>query len=495
MAYYPPRDDGDITPRRRARLRETGVEDAPSPAPATAAGGGGGGNGFAGGWQSPSGYDYTGWGNTHASGSRPPTKVDWDAMSQEQRNAIGLGTWDQYKSAAKAWRSRFAPGGDINAEQQRQEAVIASMNPGSEEELMAAMRAAGLSPEKEAGQARWKQLLGRWRGDIDPSGRYHWNGSAWVDVATSDLAKRGVAGAADYTGPRVTGLAAVAPEAARHAEMAGTAMEKWAAAGSIQKVGGNYYDPDSNQYFNAQGYGIDPQTGQLTGTAFHSSNISFNPAGGRAGSGSSLVSLPGGGGGGSSQTDAYSGPGNGGAIGQQLQDALSKILAGEDLPWNADQIGRTKQELFETVQGRKKAALGNIDRDAVRRGIYRSGIAAEQAGETERQASSTYAQGSRAVDSQAVTENYQARMAGMDRAQKYLDSLREYWLKRDANDIARQSALAQIQLGYARIDSDRWQLQQQLAQNQSQFDESLWWTQIMNRLFPNEYGTAATGNV
>lgn len=151
------------------------------------------------------GYEYTPGGNT----PHHVNKKDWDAMSQEERDSIGVSTFDDLKRINMGWRSGFAPGGGNYQNQQRISDVLRGSNISSEADLARALNQAGVFNQKDEGQALYRRLMGAFRGDIDPSGRYHrGEGGQWADMGTSDLAKAGIMGAADYSG-NMSGIQAV----------------------------------------------------------------------------------------------------------------------------------------------------------------------------------------------------------------------------------------------------------------------------------------------
>lgn len=243
------------------------------------------------------GYDYSGWGPQHQLGSRPAAKADWDVMTPEQRAAIGLPDWNAWKTAAKAWRSNFQPGG-ANFEFQTSIARdIANSGASSWDQIQNVLAQRGIFNRPEEGQALFRRLQGAFQGNMDPTGRYHKTADGqWVDVGTSDMAKRGLAGRADYSGPGMSGQQAV---------LAGLGMtggksdimqfQEWLNSGvsSIEGVDpstGLLFNTNPNgqkTYYDRSGYQVDPSTGQTTG----------HYIGGYAGGGGQRSAAPGGSGG------------------------------------------------------------------------------------------------------------------------------------------------------------------------------------------------------
>lgn len=179
---------------------------------------------------------------------RPPSKTDWDAMSQEQRDQIGLSNFSDWKDAARNWRAGFAPGGGNWAAQgSLRDALVSggAQNWGDVQRIAAQL---GYTGRPDEGQALLRRLKMAFEGASDPSGRYHWSPDGWVDVGTSDLAKRGIAGRADYNGPRMGGIQAV---------LAGLAASPQAAEDEyfqrLVNQGDWTLDEASGQYFNDPG--------------------------------------------------------------------------------------------------------------------------------------------------------------------------------------------------------------------------------------------------
>lgn len=223
----------------------------------------------------PTGYDYSGWGSVHSLGSRPPAKTDWDAMTPEQRAAIGLPEWKDYKAAAQAWRANFKPGGGNYEFQQSLARDIANSGANSWDQIERVLAQRGIFNRKEEGQALFRRLQGAFQGTMDPSGRFHRTPDGqWVDVGTSDLAKRGIPGAADFHGSAPSGLQGVLGGLAMQGGKSDIQQfQDFLASGSSSIEGtdprtGLYYNdtPDGRRvYYDRAGYQVDPQSGQTLG--------------------------------------------------------------------------------------------------------------------------------------------------------------------------------------------------------------------------------------
>lgn len=210
--------------------------------------------------------------------------------------------------------------------------------------------------------------------------------------------------------------------------------------------GGWSKKPRHMQIYGGPGYNPD-------GTLREAENAS---GGGSAGSGSGAGSSGSGSssGSGTGTTPPGTEPGDWGGLSETIINGLNAILSGDDVPFSQDVLERQKAALFAATQGQAGAAQDTINRDLIRRGVFRSGIAADAEQGLQRAALQQYGQGVNAAQIEGAKENYQARMNALDRAQKHLDSYRQYILQKEMNETERQKALDTIKLGYARINAD-----------------------------------------
>lgn len=231
------------------------------------------------------GFNYTQrWGSKRGQkgnfniGSRPPRLDDWEAMSQEERDAVGVPDYDTWKRAQDAWLGRHDPGGDIANERVRAAEAIQRSGATDPEGVRQALLGAGFTEEQDGNLALFKELIGAMKGEMDASGRYHWTPSGWADVATSDLSKRGIGGASDYNGPHLFGLdalrAAGSPLAPAFTAFdrfkdwnrgAGAEGGKGAPGAGLTPLGGGFYRAIHGQLVDDLGFVYDPNTKQRTG--------------------------------------------------------------------------------------------------------------------------------------------------------------------------------------------------------------------------------------
>lgn len=151
--------------------------------------------------------------------------------------------------------------------------------------------------------------------------------------------------------------------------------------------------------------------------------------------------------------------GIGGDISGQIKNYLSGVLNGKNLPFGPDQIAALTAQAKANTSGAASAASQAARDEAVRRGVFRSPFAARAESDIQRSAASQFTQQATGIQLQAVQQNYNARMAALDRMEKWLDNLRSFAAQMDANSSQREEAIAQIALGYANIAAQRDRLQ------------------------------------
>lgn len=141
---------------------------------------------------------------------------------------------------------------------------------------------------------------------------------------------------------------------------------------------------------------------------------------------------------------------------------IMSTLNGKNLPFGPDQINAIRARIFGDTTGRAKAAKSSADRDAIRRGIFRSGIASENAADIDRAASADYSTNVRETVIQAAKENYAAKAQKLQMAAQQLENYRNYRLNSVRTQNEFRIASAQIDLAYARLNQQWRELQAQL---------------------------------
>lgn len=142
-----------------------------------------------------------------------------------------------------------------------------------------------------------------------------------------------------------------------------------------------------------------------------------------------------------------------------IQDALN----GKFSPYDPSTIAAMKGQVFSAAMGRKAAGEQSVNDDLVSRGLARSGIGTSAHIDLENAANQAYTGGVTQIMIDKAQKEAAIKLQALDAAQKHLDSLRAYIVSRESNANQREIGLAQIQLGYAKIKSEKELLQMQLA--------------------------------
>lgn len=179
-------------------------------------------------------------------GARPPDKAIWDSWTPQQRADAGFPTFTEWKAAAVEWRNGITTHRAQKDLEIFEVAKAKGFDLNSEGGFKKAMNAAGIFDRPDEGQAGFRRRMMQFRGEMDPSGRYHFlpDGRS-VDVATSDLSKRGVP-AFHSDAVRATGIQAALPGVFMQMEI----MNRWAGQ-NLNRVG-----PDAESKILRDGQGL-----------------------------------------------------------------------------------------------------------------------------------------------------------------------------------------------------------------------------------------------
>lgn len=142
---------------------------------------------------------------------------------------------------------------------------------------------------------------------------------------------------------------------------------------------------------------------------------------------------------------------------------LKAMLAG-NTRYTPEVIANMKGALQEATAGKLKGTQEAIKADQVARGMFRSGETGARLDAARNAAAGSYTSGVRDILMKKVDADMQDKLNALDRAQKWLDDLRQYSLSADMNNIQREQLKANIALAYAKLHQDRDSLQAQLQQ-------------------------------
>ncbi len=165
--------------------------------------------------------------------------------------------------------------------------------------------------------------------------------------------------------------------------------------------------------------------------------------------------------------------GIGGDLQGQIQDILRGAMTGKDVPFSMDTITALKSRAKSAAEGGARGSMESLKHHLAKTGMARSPASMRQMTDIRRQAQSDYSQASNSIQVQAAVKNYEARMSALKQAQTSLDRQRDYILNVTKVGVARDTALAQIELAYANIDAAMERAQKELEYRYTALDQSM----------------------
>jgi hypothetical protein len=140
-----------------------------------------------------------------------------------------------------------------------------------------------------------------------------------------------------------------------------------------------------------------------------------------------------------------------GGIERTTQQGISDALTGKSSSMPRELVEEKKRELAIGARTRAESAGRALDYDAIKRGLFRSGIAARGRRELAMSTEAEISSGERAIEVEKMVKDHSDRMQALQMSQTWLDSLRNYELGKERNEIAREQIAATLSLGYAQI--------------------------------------------
>lgn len=168
-----------------------------------------------------------------------------------------------------------------------------------------------------------------------------------------------------------------------------------------------------------------------------------------------------------------------------LQAQIDDFLKNWDksIPYTDEVIRNQKTNAFRASFGRTNANKAGIEADAIERGVLRSTGTDRRLDLARNVADSAYSAATRDIDDTATQSNFKARtenrLAALDRAQRHLESEREYLLAAETNDFRRQDGLAKMAFAYYGLEQERWALTQSLNNSNFQFGKTMDWNKLL----------------
>jgi hypothetical protein len=146
-----------------------------------------------------------------------------------------------------------------------------------------------------------------------------------------------------------------------------------------------------------------------------------------------------------------------------IRDYLTQAIGGQFDPYSAASITAMRNQAFREAMGGAARERQQLQEDLISRGMERAGERTRGFADIERGASAQLGQRFGQITIETTRANAENRLRVLGMMQQWLDAKRNYLLQKESNAITREIGLAQIKLGYAKIDAEKEMLQMQLA--------------------------------
>lgn len=153
-----------------------------------------------------------------------------------------------------------------------------------------------------------------------------------------------------------------------------------------------------------------------------------------------------------------------GSVGSMLEGNLKQLLGG-GTRYTPEVMQRLAAQSKSQTEAQVANATASANEDAAARGVFTSGGAAEQATAIRAAGDARFSADNRQYQIEKVNADFEDKLAGIDRAQKWLDSLRTYAAQLDQTQADREKTDATIRLGYAQLAQQKELFIKQLASN------------------------------
>lgn len=139
-----------------------------------------------------------------------------------------------------------------------------------------------------------------------------------------------------------------------------------------------------------------------------------------------------------------------------IRETLADLKSGEISSMSEEQAALMKQNLAQSARRRGEGVIKQLDRDLVRRGIYRSGIANRNARNVRLQIESEISQGEREIEIKKLAAEFSDKMLYLDKSQTWLRDRRNYELGKEQIAAQREATRAQYSVGMASVEAQRY---------------------------------------
>ena len=163
-------------------------------------------------------------------------------------------------------------------------------------------------------------------------------------------------------------------------------------------------------------------------------------------------------------------------VSNMIRDTAMRVARGEEGSFSPKRVEDMKDQLFSATIGRVKHDVRALDASAVRRGMFRSGIAQRGEADLRRNALNAYSSGVKDIMIKKMEAEFKDKMTGMGLAQNWLNQKQNYELGKERNQIARAqisatTAASQLsaKVGMASIAAANGRARASLAHDRAKF--------------------------
>ncbi len=140
----------------------------------------------------------------------------------------------------------------------------------------------------------------------------------------------------------------------------------------------------------------------------------------------------------------------------EIRETLGKLKSGEISSMSKEQSDLMKQNLAQSARSRGESTIKSLNRDLVRRGIYRSGIAGRNMREVRLRVEADISAGEREIEIKRLAAEFTDKMAWLDRSQKWLSDRHAYELGKEQIAAQREATSASYAVGMASVEAQRY---------------------------------------
>lgn len=154
---------------------------------------------------------------------------------------------------------------------------------------------------------------------------------------------------------------------------------------------------------------------------------------------------------------------------QMIKSELAKVLQGGETSYSPERVAYMKAQAKSGAEGAARGSKASLNADLIRRGMGDSGEAARSLTDIERQKDISYSGQVSKIAADKSMQDFQDKMAALDRSQKNIDDARSYVLGLVGQETQQKGLLAQLATATMQVNAQKDMLKGQLDQQQRQF--------------------------